>query len=116
MDRQRFSYRRSDNKILWVEDWPRAQKLLNEQLQTNWSGTLDAYQQLVHPLHPEFLGKFSHLRYNWTVYQSEWATDLAFGSRQELAKWMPLWQRQALNYPSTEILRFLGRSGHLQGN
>jgi hypothetical protein len=116
LDQQRLKYRRSDNKILWVENWLGAQKMLDEQLQTNWPVTLDAFQQLVHPLHPEFLGKLSNLRYNWTVHQSEWATDLAFVSRQELAKWMRLWQRQALNYPSTEILRFLGRSGHLQGN
>lgn len=116
MDQQGLKYRRSDNKILWVEDWQRAQELMDEQLQTNWVSELDAYQQLVHPLHPTFLGKLSNLRYNWTVYQSEWATDVAFASRAELAKWMPLWQRQALNYPSTEILRFLGRTGRLQGN
>jgi hypothetical protein len=116
MDQQGLKYRRSDNKILWVEDWQRAQELLDEQLQTNWPSTLDAYQQLVHPLHPHFLGKLSSLRYNWTVHQSEWATDLAFASRQELAKWMPRWQRQALSYPSTEILRFMGRTGQLQGN
>ncbi len=89
MDQQGLQYRRSDNKILWVE---------------------------VHPLHPTFLGALSNLRYNWTVHQSEWATDVAFASRAELAKWMLLWQRQALNYPSTEILRFLGRTGQLQGN
>jgi hypothetical protein len=116
LDQQGLKYRRSDNKILWVEDWRRAQALLDEQLQTQWPGVLDAYQQVVHPLHPGFLGKLSNLRYNWTVYQSEWATDVAFASRQELAKWMRLWQQQALNYSSTEILRFLGRSGHLQGN
>ena len=116
MDQQGLKYRRSDNKILWVEDWQHAQKLLDEQLTTSWPGTLDTYQQLVHPLHPEFLGKLSSLHYNWTVHQSEWATDLAFAKRTELAKWMLLWQRQALNYPSTEILRFLGRTGRLQGN
>jgi hypothetical protein len=116
MDQEELRYRRGDNKILWVEDWQRAQELMDEQLQTNWPSMLDAYQQSVHPLHPEFLGKLAHLRYNWTVHQSEWATDLAFAKRAELAKWMLLWQRQALNYPSTEILRFLGRTGHLQGN
>jgi hypothetical protein len=62
------------------------------------------------------LGKLAHVQYNWTVHQSEWATDVAFVSEKELAKWMPLWQRQALSYPSTEILRFLGRTGHVQGN
>jgi hypothetical protein len=116
LDRAKVKYRRSDNKILYVEDWQRAQELLDEQLQTNWPSVLDAYQEEVHPLHPEFLGRLSNLRYNWTVYQSEWATDVAFASRKELTKWMLLWQRQALNYPSTEVLRFLGRSGHLQGN
>jgi hypothetical protein len=116
MDQEGLKYQRSDNKILWVEDWQRAQELLDEQLQTNWASVLDQYQQVVHPLHPGFLGKLSHLRYNWTVHQSEWATDAAFHSREELAKWMRLWQRQALSYPSTEILRFLGRTGHLQGN
>jgi hypothetical protein len=116
MDQQGLKYRRSDNKILWVEDWQRAQELLDEQLQTNWVSVLDGYQSLVHPLHPTILGKLSQLRYNWTVHQSEWATDLAFASRAELAKWMRLWQRQALNYSSTEILRFLGRTGQLQGN
>jgi hypothetical protein len=116
LERAGLKYRRSDNKILWVEDWQRAQELLDEQLQTNWPSVLDAYQQEVHPLHPELLGKLSHLRYNWTVHQSEWATDVAFASRPELVKWMALWQRQALNYPSTDILRFLGRSGHMQGN
>jgi hypothetical protein len=116
MDQQGLKYRRSDNKILWVEDWQRAQELLDEQLQTDWVSLLDAYQPLVHPLHPTILGKLSQLRYNWTVHQSEWATDLAFGCRAELAKWMRLWQQQALNYPSTAILRFLGRTGQLQGN
>ena len=116
MDREGMKYRRSDNKILWVEDWQRAQGLLDEQLRTNWPSVLDAYQQQVHPLHPEFLGKLAHVRYNWTVHQSEWATDSAFRSRQELAKWMSRWQRQALHYDSTEILRFLGRTGQLQGN
>jgi hypothetical protein len=115
MDQQGLQYQRSDNKILWVDDWQRAQKLLDEQLQTNWPSVLDTYQQLVHPLHPGFLGTLSNVRYNWTAHQSEWATDVAFVSRAELVKWMRLWQRQALNYPSTQILHFLGRSGRLQG-
>jgi hypothetical protein len=115
MEREGLKYRRSDNKILWVENWQRARQLLDEQLQTNWPSVLDAYQREVHPLHPEFLGQLSSLRYNWTVHQSEWATDVAFASRSALAKWMKLWQRQALDYPSTEVLRFLGRSGRLQG-
>src|SRR5438128_10650595 len=36
MDREGLSYRSSDNKFLWVEDWPRAQELLHQQLETSW--------------------------------------------------------------------------------
>jgi hypothetical protein len=115
MDQERLRYQRGNNKILWVEDWQRAQQLLEEQLRTNWPTVLDAWQQQVHPLHPGHLGKMP-LLYNWTVHQSEWATDVAFASRTELERWMPLWQRQALNYDSSAILRFLGRTGRVYGN
>jgi hypothetical protein len=115
LDQERLRYQRSDNKILWVEDWQRAQQLLTEQLQVHWPTVLDAWQRQVHPLHPGHLGRMP-LQYNWTVHQSEWATDVAFSSRAELEHWMPLWQRQALNYNSSQILRFFGRVRALQGN
>jgi hypothetical protein len=115
MDKEGLHYQRSDNKILWVEDWQRAQQLLDEQLRTNWPTVLDAWQEQVHPLHPGHLGKMP-LRYNWTVCQSEEATDVAFASRAELERWLPLWQRQALNYDSSEVLRFFGRSRGVYAN
>src|SRR5688572_14870158 len=34
MDRDKLRYIRHDNKFLWVQDWQRAQRLLDEQLQT----------------------------------------------------------------------------------
>jgi hypothetical protein len=115
MDQEGLKYRRGDNKILWVEDWQRAQQLLDQQLRTNWPTALDAIQRRVHPLHPGHLGKMP-LQYNWTVHQSEWATDVAFASASELARWMSVWQRQAINYDSAEVLRFFGRTGQLRGN
>ena len=83
MDAAGLSYQRSDNKFLWVSDWKRAQELLDEQLQTNWPALLDGLQQQVHPLHPGHLGKLP-LAYNWTVFASEWASDVAFRSREDL--------------------------------
>src|ERR1700674_330359 len=55
MDRAGLSYRRSDNKFLWVEDWTRAQELLHQQLETSWPTALDELQRAVHPLHPGHL-------------------------------------------------------------
>jgi hypothetical protein len=115
MDKEGLKYRRGDNKILWVENWQRAQELLDEQLRTNWPTVLDALQREVHPLHPGHLGK-APMRYNWTTFQSEWATDVAFASRVELQRWMAVWQQQALHYDSAEVLRFFGRARRLYEN
>jgi hypothetical protein len=116
MDAAGLSYRRSDNKFLWVSDWPRAQELFSQQLQTSWPELLDDLQQQVHPLHPGHLGKLP-LSYNWTVFASEWATDVAFRSREDLEGLYTRWVRHAfLNYDSMHVLRFLGQSGRLREN
>jgi hypothetical protein len=116
MDASGLSYQRSDNKFLWVSDWKRAQELLDQQLQTNWPKLLDGLQQQVHPLHPGHLGQLP-LAYNWTVFASEWASDVAFRSRQDLEKLYRRWVHHAfLNYDSVQVLRFLGQTGRLQHN
>jgi hypothetical protein len=113
MEQEGLRYRRSDNKFLWVQDWQRAQRLLDGQLRTNWVKEFDRLVRQVHPLHPQHLCQMP-VAYNWTVHQSEWATDVAFRSRSVLEEWFGRWLRHALlNYGSTEVLRFLGRSGRL---
>jgi hypothetical protein len=110
MDRENLKYERSDNKFLWVEDWQRAQQLLDEQLQTDWVRELGTLQKEVHPLHPRLLGRM-RVPYNWTVFQSEWATDVAFHSEQALQPYFDRWLRQAfLSFDALNVLRFLGRS------
>jgi hypothetical protein len=110
MDRENLTYERSDNKFLWVEDWGRAQQLLDAQLQTDWVRELGALQKQVHPLHPRLLGRM-RVPYNWTVFQSEWATDVAFESEQILQPYFDRWLRQAfLSFDTINVLRFLGRS------
>jgi len=110
MDRDKLRYARHDNKFLWVQDWQRAQQLLDEQLQTDWPAELDALQQQVHPLHPEHLGRMP-VKYNWTAFQSEWATDIAFRRQEELEPWFERWLRQAmLTYDHNDILGFFGHA------
>jgi hypothetical protein len=110
MDRENLKYERSDNKFLWVEDWQRAQQLLDEQWQTDWVRELGALQKQVHPLHPRLLGAM-RVPYNWTVFQSEWAADVAFHSEEVLRPYFDRWLRQAfLSYDAIDVLRFLGRS------
>jgi hypothetical protein len=116
MDAAGLSYERSDNKFLRVSDWQRAQELFDQQLQTNWPELLDGLQQQVHPLHPSHLGQLP-LCYNWTVFASEWATDVAFRSRADLELWYERWIRHAvLNFDSAKVLRFLGKTGTVRSN
>jgi hypothetical protein len=111
-----LKYRRSDNKFLWVSDWQRAQELFDEQLRTSWPTVLDELQRQVHPLHPGHLGRVP-AQYNWTVFQSEWATDVAFRERRDLEKLFTPWLRHAfLNFDSAQVLRFLGRTGRIDKN
>jgi len=116
MDQHGLKYERSDNKFLWIEDWQHAQELLSEQLQTDWGHELDILQKQVHPLHPRLLAPM-RLPYNWTVFQSEWATDVAFASEEMLQPYMDRWLRQAfLNHHTIDVLRFLGRSERITKN
>jgi hypothetical protein len=113
MDQEGMKYRRSDNKFLWVENWEQAQRWLDEQQRTGWVEEFDGLVRQVHPLHPGHLGRLP-VAYNWTVHQSEFATDVAFASRPALEEWYGRWVRHAFtNFASTEVLRFLGRSGRL---
>jgi hypothetical protein len=116
MDRANLKYERSDNKFLWVADWERAQQLLEEQVQIDWAGELDALRKEVHPSHPRLLGPM-RVPYNWTVFQSEWATDVAFHSEQLLQPYFDRWLRQAfMNYDALNVLRFLGHSERITRN
>lgn len=110
MDRAELPYTRSDNKFLWIRDWQRAQHLLDEQLRTDWVRELDALRQQVHPLHPAHLGRWP-VKYNWTTFQSEWATDVVFRRQEDLEPWYDRWLRQALlSDDSSDVLRYFGRS------
>jgi len=57
-----------------------------------------------------------HTPYYWTCEQSEWANDLLFRSRQELARWYPRWVRHGIQtLQCQDVLRFLGKARIPQG-
>lgn len=113
-----LSYQRRDNKFLDVDDFAHAQVLLDRQLRESWPQRLDEVLALIHPAHPQLLGRLP-VAYYWSVYQSEWASDVVFGARAAVERLFPQWVRHALTtYSSTQVLRFLGRevpqSGHVR--
>lgn len=109
LDQLGMTYKRRDNKFLWVEDFALAQQLLDQQLQVHWPELLNGLLKEVHPCHPEILG-CKPMDYYWSVFQSEWASDIAFRSAVDLGRLYPQWLRHAItNYSSTDVYRFLGR-------
>jgi len=71
-----IGFERHKNKILFLNDYPEAQRLLDAQLDTRWVNMLDRFVSVVFPGIQDILEP--HLRYYWTLWQSEWATDHIF--------------------------------------
>ena len=110
MDRAGIGYRQRDNCFIWVEDGAAAQKLLDEQLQSNWPVLMNSFLELAHPLHHEITAPMAGLSYYWSASQSEYATDVLFDQAQELQKLYPKFLRHAISsFQSADVLRFLGR-------
>src|SRR5439155_359065 len=54
--------------------------------------------------------------YYWTVFQSEWATDVVFREADFLKRLMPLLVRHGmLSFFSADVMRFLGRKVNQSG-
>ena len=93
-----------------MADLEKAQQLLTSQLQTNWGQTLDQLRQLVHPAHEQMFGAPPLPHYYWSADETEWATDVMFRSRADLAGLYPQLVRHGITtFGSADVLRFLGR-------
>jgi len=115
MDAERLKYVRQDNCFPWVEDFPRAQQLLDQQVKAPWRDYLDAIADQIHPLRAELFDDFP-ASYYWSTYQSEWATDLVFGEAAVLKRLYPILMHHAVTtFGSPEVMRFLGHPVPLQG-
>jgi hypothetical protein len=107
-------YHRERNCFTRLDDLPAAQQLLDQQLRAPWKSLLGDLVRRVHPVANEFHLKLpdgtSPVRYDWTVPQSEWASDVMFTSREQL---LPLYERLIrhgmASYGPGDVLRFFGR-------
>lgn len=96
------------NKFFHIDGYAQAQRFLDQQLNRRWPRLLNGLLPLVFPTRRQTLGPY--LNYYWTVWQSEWATDLIFGSPEDLSATMDSLLRHALmTGTSTRVLRYLGR-------
>jgi hypothetical protein len=107
MTKAGLAYQQKDNCFTWVENWEAAQRLLDEQLTTEWAPLLDRWATESHPWLPELLGP--PVPYYWSVQEGEYATDIAFRSPDDLKRLYPNLVHYATELlQSTDVLRFLG--------
>ncbi|HUU83950.1 MAG TPA: hypothetical protein VM243_10645 [Phycisphaerae bacterium] len=123
MDAAGIGYRRRENCFMDVQDFDRAQQLLDQQVRLDWPRLLDDLLALAHPAHQQLFGP-QPLRYYWSIDESEWATDILFRSPSALAALYPRLLHQGMTtLSSPDVLRFLGHklpahggvNGHFTG-
>lgn len=112
LQRLGIRFQRIDNCFVKLQDAQRAQRLLDQQLELDWTRALTKIARTLNPLHRAIFEPWP-MDYYWSVYQSEWATDLLFEDPVDLARLYPLWTRHAmLHFQSPDVMRFLGRKVH----
>jgi hypothetical protein len=123
MDEARIGYVKRDNYFINIADLPRAQRLVEGQLQTSWPLLLDDWVRATNPVHDSVFASFP-LPYYWSVEESEWASDIMFRSPEALSALMPRLIRHGVEtLTCVDVLRFLGRreptecgtAGHFKG-
>lgn len=112
MDQAGIRYHRRDNCFIWIENVDKAQKLMDRQLRTAWPKTLQRIVQMLNPAHAKIFKDLA-IRYYWSSYQSEWATDVMFKSSSALASIYPALVLHGMTtFSSPDVMRFLGRKVH----
>jgi len=117
MDKAGIRYLRFDNCFPWIEDLPRAQRLMDHQLRVYLPRHLDRLARLLNPAHGRMF-RGDGLEYYWTIHQSEWASDVMFTRPAALSAVYPGLVRHAMTtIGSGEVMNFLGQkvSGRFAG-
>lgn len=110
--RGRTDFKRVDNCFTWLGDPALAQRLMHEQLRTDWPGALGRIARSLNPLHIDMFKPWP-MDYYWSAYQTEWATDILFKDPRSLAGIYPTLVRHAVHhFKSPDVMRFLGRKAH----
>ena len=116
LDKNATGYRRYDNCFTSIDDVAKAQSLMNRQLRISWPKVLERIQRELNPLHGKMFRGLG-ISYYWSIYQSEWATDVMFEKASDLASIYPAMVLHGMrSFSSEDVLRFLGHRVPLHGN
>jgi len=115
-----IGFEQAGNCFVWVEDYARAQALLDEQLKTDWVTLLNRLADQLNPLRASIFETYP-AEYYWTCRESEWATDIGFRQAESLQRLMPILVRHStVSMQSADVLRYFNRkltnSGAIPGS
>jgi len=115
MDGQGMKYLAAGNCFPWIEQFDRAQELMDSQLRTEWRQVLDRIAGQLNPIH-ETVFEQSPVRYYWSTFQHEWAIDVVFRNADYLHRLYPrLIHHGITTFGCTDVLRYLGKPTPLSG-
>ena len=116
MSREGLEYVQQGNCFLWIEDYQKAQELMNRQVEKNWAELLSGFAGQLNPEHECIFSRYP-ASYYWTCDQSEWTTDIVFREAGFLKRLMPLLVRHGiLSYSSTDVMRYFGKKVNISGD
>lgn len=103
------NFKRDGNCFTWLSNLKLAQRLMDDQLDTDWPRALNAIARSLNPKH-QAIFRSSPMNYYWTAYQTELATDVLFRDPQSLADIFPPLVRYAMGaFKSPDVMRFLAQ-------
>ena len=106
MTKAGIDFVKKDNCFSWIKDFAAAQQLMDQQLQTEWQPLLDRWARESFPLGDTLLA--SVVPYYWSVQEAEFATDVVFGSAEDLARVYPLFVQHAYaTLHGRDLLQFM---------
>jgi hypothetical protein len=107
MTKAAIGFRREGNCFPFIEDLPAAQRLMDQQLRTDWPQLCNGLVQTFNPVAAQVRAPLG-LEYYWTVPESEYATDVLFRDGAILAGLYPhLVHHGITSLRCQNILRYL---------
>jgi hypothetical protein len=112
LEDQGIRFRRSDNKILYVEKPDVLSDLCESFCHTQWAKALQSKAVMVNPLLPDIAeARFGD--YYWVIDQAEFASDILFRSRDDLERILDdLLTTAVIGFDAQDVMHFLGRKPH----
>jgi hypothetical protein len=109
LNKHSIGYIKDGNCFPWIEDVAAAQRLLEEQLKTDWAKMLNRLALEACPGLSKVLMPYDPYYY-WSADETEWATDIMFKSRLSLDSLYPLVLHHAMRISdSPTVMRYMGR-------